>query len=200
MAWTKDYPDIDGVASTGLTFGADTVSGDAVVTLSGSATVDKAAGSWNGIDTVTGQRKLVFDDYTGSCGAVCDWDLVTFDGENATTANLSAATVFGVGKWSFDVVGREDNAGTALVNLGDRFGAASEIALRITDAASSLTTWSLAGVSASQSFEDTSFKLYLGDATGAAATVELGQAIGSGTFKDYGFTVVDNTLKFASLA
>ena len=180
--------------------GADTVTGNAELTLSGDAEVGVAAGSWRGIDTVGGQRKLVFDDFAGSCGAVCDWDLVSFDGENASTVDLSSSPVYGVGEWSFDVIGRQSAASTALVNLVDGFGAASTIDLRITDAAASLTTWSLAGVSASQSFEGTSFKLFLDDATSAAATVSLGQAIGSGTFATYGFTVADNTLKFAQLS
>ena len=43
-------------------------------------------------------------------------------------------------------VGRETNAGTAPVNLGDRFGASSTVDLRITNDASSQVTWSLAGI------------------------------------------------------
>jgi hypothetical protein len=180
-------------------YGADTVTGNAEVTLSGSATVDKAAGSWNGIDTVLGQRKLFFDDYTGTCGAVCDWDLVTFDGENATTVDLSSATIYGVGEWNFDVIGREAAATTALVDLGTGFDAGSTIDLRVANAtASTITSWSLAGVSASQS--GLTFNVYDETSATIATGLTLGGTISGGAFDGYGFTVADNTLKFAQIS
>ena len=178
-------------------FGSDTVSGDATLALSGSATVGKAAGSWHGLNTVGGQRKLVFDDFTGSCGTVCDWDLVTFDGENATTTDLSSATLYGVGAWSFDVIGREANAGTALVNLGDNLTDSATIDFRIADAATSLTSWSLAAVSGTQS--GLKFNVYSETAT-LATNLTLNQAITEGTFVGYGFKIEDSTLKFAQIS
>ena len=181
-------------------FGSDTVTGDAVLTLSGDAEVGKAAGSWNGIDTVNGKRKLVFDDFTGTCGTVCDWDLVTFDGENATTADLSSATVYGVGAWSFDVIGREANAGTALVDIGDWFGSKATIDLHITDAATSLTTWSLAEFDGS--LGELTFNVYDAASTELASGLALEGKITKGTFTNYGFSIDDatNTLKFGLLS
>ena len=181
-------------------YGSDTVTHDAVLTLSGDAEVGKAAGSWRGLNTVGGQRKLVFDDFTGTCGTVCDWDLVTFDGENATTADLSSATVYGVGAWSFDVIGREANAGTALVNIGDWFGGTATIDLHITDAATSLTTWSLAEFNGS--LGDLTFNVYNAASTELASGLALEEKITTGTFTNYGFSVDDatNTLQFGLLS
>ena len=96
-------------------------------------------------------------------------------------------------------VGRETNAGTAPVNLGDRFGAASTVDLRITNDASSQVTWSLAGVSGTPTglkfnvYDESSGEIK----TGLALGVRIG---GEGTFADYGFTIADNTLKFVQLA
>ena len=181
-------------------FGSDTVTHDAVVTLSGDAEVGKAAGSWHGLNTVGGQRKLVFDDFTGTCGTVCDWDLITFDGENNTTADLSSSTIFDVGCWSFDVIGREANAGTALVDIGDWFGSKATIDLHITDAAASLTTWSLAEFDGS--LGELTFNVYDAASTELARGLAFEDKITTGTFTNYGFSIDDatNTLQFGLLS
>jgi len=174
------------------------VTGDATLTLSGDATVGTAAGSWHGIDTVVGERRLVFDDFVGTCRTVCDWDLVTFDGENASTVNLSSATVFGVGAWSFDVIGREAAASTALVNIGDRFGDSATIDLHITNDATSLTTWNIAEVSGRQG--GLTFDVYSETSAVLATGLKLGDAITGGSFAGYGFEIDEGTLKFAQLS
>ena len=181
-------------------FGSDTVTHDAVLTLSGDAEVGKAAGSWHGLNTVGGQRKLVFDDFTGTCGTVCDWDLVTFDGENNTTADLSSSTIFDVGRWSFDVIGREANAGTALVDIGDWLGSTATIDLYITDAATSLKTWNLAEFDGS--LGDLTFNVYDADSHELGSNLALEDKIATGTFTNYGFSIDDttNTLQFGLLS
>ena len=177
-------------------YGADTVTGDAVVTLTGStAKIGKAAGSWNGFDTVEGDRKLVLDDFTGTCGTICDFDIVTFG--SANTANvLTGTTVYNVGCWSFDVRGRTA-ADTAFVDLRSSTLTMSEsttLDLRLASAAE----WSLAQVNGSP-FAGIDCRVFLGDAT-TATTVKFGAAIASGTFAGYGFTVDDGMLKFGVLS
>ena len=165
------------------------------MTLTGNAEIGYAAGSWRGIDTVTEghNRILVLDDYTGTCGTISDFDLVTVD--NHTTAAFTAASA--VTNWSFDGRGRGDD--DALLKIGSvDFAATSAVDLRVaSEDAGSITEWSLA--TGAQSFTGVSFNLYFGSES--VTGLSLGQQIGSGDFAGYGFTVdADSTLKFAKLS
>ena len=139
---------------------------------------------------------LSFTDYTGSfSGAIGGFATVTIGGNTAMTLGTAAADVSNAA-WTFDTTERFTSLSRdAMVDWTTADFDGDTIAINL--AADNVTEWDL--VSAASTTVYNKFDVQV-DGASIATGLDLDQQIASGDYKNWGFTVEENVLKFKNLA
>ena len=176
----------------------DTVTGDAVITVTGAfaSETDLYGTGYEGVDTVAGSSTLNFADYTGTySGTIANFDDIIFSGD--TVAAMTGAAVEAA-NLTFDLAGR-----TAAANAFVGFGADSTIAsvdIKADTANAATSSWDILTTTGSKI---TDFDLFVGDAA-SAIDLTVGEAIVGGVFNGWAIQEIESegkvTYKFAVLA
>ena len=140
---------------------------------------------------------LSFSNYAGTfSGAIGGFNGITFDGNTTMTLGTAAADVSNTA-WTFDVEERYTAlAKTALLDWSAADFAGGTIAVNL--ATGSATEWDL--VSAASTTVYNQFDVLVDGASILTETLDLDEAIVGGAYAGWGFTVEEDTLKFAKLA
>ena len=182
------------VFARGLVDG-DTVTGYAVVTVTGSANYGCNFYGFSRTSTEDDKAELVFDGYTGEIsGEITGFKSIALAGDTAmtfaTTADISNAA------WTFDATERTDaTAVFASCETADFSGTTVTLSLSETAVRSD---WSLFDGGADTAYNE--FDVLVGGVSILTEALELDEQIASGDYAGWGFTVEDTVLKFKNLA
>ena len=182
-----------GVYARGIVDG-DAVTGDATVTVTGSA--NYACGIY-GFSRMSGEEdkaELTFDGYTGIfSGDIHGFKKIALAGDTAMIfapeAEISNTA------WAFDTTERTAGAVFATGTMADFSGATVTLKL---DEAAAPVAWNLFAGGESTTYNK--FDVFVDGVSILPETIELGEQIAAGDYAGWGFTVEENVLKFKNLA
>ena len=146
-----------------------------------------------------GDVYLSFTGYTGEfSGKIGGFNRITLDEAAAMTITTVAADVSN-GAWEFDLTGRADTlVGSSLLTWEEADSESfTNVSVKFADDTQAQGGWNIATVA--DAFGNTSFEVEIaGELVGE--NLALDGHIANGEYKDWGFTVEDNVLKFKNLA
>ena len=173
----------------------DAVTGDAAVTVTG---VTDYGCNLYGFSRTSGEENkavLTFDNYTGTfSGEINGFVNIAFAGDTAMTFGADAEIANTA--WLFDATERTD-AGTVFATDAAADFSGSTITLSLGEDAVR-SDWSIFAGGANTAYGE--FDVLVGGVSIVTDPLELNEAIASGDYAGWGFTVEESVLKFKNLA